>query len=265
MIKPFFDDSQYFWLNIYHFIDILMLTHQSPDKPNYQLSTHCVDIWQIPLQQKQYLSPALTLLNSDEQQRAHRFHFAKHRRQFSLARAAMRLLLAQYIGNTHWEFDYNKYGKPYISNVSFSFNLSHSGETALLALAKSELGIDIEYFSERDYLGIAKHSFSDQEIADLSTLAKNQQAQAFFHLWAQKEALIKAEGMGLSYETQSFSVSALPPAKLINNQNPISMPWQLHSFQPDTDCWAALCCAPNISTIHYFHFDWQTFLTPGNN
>ena len=55
-------------------------------------SNDTIDIWQIDLRHEALLQKTRPLLNSDELARADRFHFAKHSRRFSLARAAMRLL-----------------------------------------------------------------------------------------------------------------------------------------------------------------------------
>ena len=91
------------------------------------------------------------------------------------------------------------------------FNLSHSQDLALLAIGqKFPLGIDLEFFSARPYQSIANHLFSEQEKQELTHLPSSFRALAFFTIWSQKEAFIKACGMGLSYPTEQFSVKAIP-------------------------------------------------------
>lgn len=224
-------------------------------------SNDTIDIWQIDLRHEALLKKTCLLLNTDELARANRFHFAKHTRRFSLARAAMRLLLMHYTELSPLSFEANKYGKPFIPNTDIKFNLSHSRDTALLAITQSfELGVDIEFFSNRDLLGIAKHAFSNQENRALSQLDSQQLDSAFFHIWAQKEAFIKACGMGLSYDTKAFTVTATPPANLLSTNNEQDNHWHLHSFQPFENCWAALCYQQHRPKIRYLHFDWDEWL-----
>lgn len=229
---------------------------------DYTLDTNIIDIWQIDLSSQQYLQAAKRQLNNDELKRANRYYFDKHSRRFSLARAVTKQLLSRYLNNEKITFSYNNHGKPYIGNHKIEFNLSHSQDTALLAVGlKSALGIDIEFFSKRKFLGLAKYAFSSHEQHQLESLSHDSELleSAFFHIWAQKEALIKAEGTGLSYDTQSFSVSEKTPAKLLSQQKSMTEKWQLRSFQPLEGCWGALCCHQNVTCINYFNFNWQTF------
>lgn len=230
---------------------------------DYALQQNRIDIWEFSL--LDIPSWATEVLHDNELERANRFHFPRHHRRFTVARAMLRAILARYL---HCEagaisFTYNKHGKPWIQNdVGLEFNLSHSGELALLAIGQQfPLGIDLEFFSARPYQGLAKMMFSDQEIADFSKIPLHLQPLTFFHIWAQKEALIKACGLGLSYPTKQFDVPITPPTNALIEDKKHQIQWQMISFMPRVSCNAALCCDPQIQTLRYTIVEPKNFLT----
>lgn len=125
-----------------------------------------IDIWEFPLNTP--FHQANSLLNEKELERANRYHFERHRRRFTIARATLRLILGRYLQRdaSQLSFQYSSHGKPGIeSSQGLEFNLSHSGELALLAVGcQFPLGVDLEFFSARPYDGIAKNLFSQQEL-----------------------------------------------------------------------------------------------------
>ena len=231
-----------------------MKTTFKPLDPNdCILQSNRIDIWQYPLHIE--YPKAQTLLNKEELDRAQRYHFDKHRRRFTIARAVQRLVLARYTAIPAQDliFDQNQYGKPCLANMpELQFNLSHSGETALLAIGKDyAMGIDLEYFAARPFEGIGSHMFSPSENHALKNAPDMLKPLVFFHIWAQKEALIKAVGMGLSYPTREFDVPAMPPVNQTVFDGLHNTIWNMLSFQPQTTCCAALCYHPEISDIRY--------------
>lgn len=226
---------------------------QEPYPTHYALNKTHIDIWQYPLSIEP--SWALSLLSEDERQRANQFYFERHRRRFIVARAIMRTILARYIDRhpKNLVFQYNDYGKPSLHDLSqIQFNISHSQELALLAVGKTTpLGIDLEFYADRPYQGIGEHSFSIQENQQLQATPLLLQPLVFFHTWSQKEAFIKACGMGLSYQTQTFTVPALPPTNQTIFDVRHQCHWQLQSFMPAIGCCAALCYDPVIQSFMY--------------
>lgn len=209
-----------------------------------------VDVWQFPLHQQP--DWALACLSADELARANRFHFAKHRQRFTVARAGMRLILAQYQDTSpdQLSFTTNQHGKPALTSAQLGFNLSHSGELAMLAISKHpEIGVDVEFFSPRSFLGIAKHCFSDQEIEALIKLPTAACMLGFFKIWSQKEAFIKAVGMGLAYPLKEFDVLIQPATDYAITDSLTGTSWHMHSFMPQPACCAALCVPPTITDI----------------
>lgn len=116
------------------------------------------------------------------------------------------ILLTEIIngGNTTYTIQYHTNGKPYIENKS-EFNLSHSGDFALLAVADRPVGCDIQKHSAINYEGLAKRRFHPDELHLLKH--SREAANTFFNIWALKESYIKQTGQGLSCPINSFSFS----------------------------------------------------------
>lgn len=220
---------------------------------DYELRTDRIDIWQFPLSSE--CREVFKLLDDLELNRAQRFHFSRHQRRFANAHGIVRLIIARYMNQSPkaLTFSTGPQGKPaLIGDSMLQFNLSHSGELALLAVGKSEpIGIDLEYFSTRPYLGIGENLFSKQETQALSSAPRALKPLIFFNIWAQKEAFIKACGLGLSYPTQQFDVPILPSSPHIVIDHLHHQTWQLLSFTPEIGCCAALCYTPTIQDIRY--------------
>lgn len=212
-----------------------------------------IDIWQYPLDIE--FQGAVALLNQEELTRAQRYYFERHQRRFTVARAVMRLILARYSGFSAQDltFSQNQYGKPALVNMPIlQFNLSHSQDLALLAIGSTHpLGIDLEFFAARPYEGIANNMFSEREKNEFQTTPRALKPFTFFHVWAQKEALIKACGMGLSYPTQQFDVPTDIPSNQSIFDSVHNQTWQMASFLPSVTCNAAICYKPEVTEIRY--------------
>ena len=163
---------------------------------------------------------------SGSRARAARFRFERDRVRFIAARGALRSILARYMGcaPAALAFSYSAYGKPALAEMNcaqpaLSFNLSHSGDWAMCAVAQDRrVGIDIELLRpELATQSIAEHFFSAAEVTALRSLSPAEQIPAFFRCWTRKEAFVKARGEGLSLPLDRFDVSLLPgaPAALL--------------------------------------------------
>jgi 4'-phosphopantetheinyl transferase len=188
-----------------------------------------IHVWRIALDVEDTVLIRLReVLSEEECQRAERFYFEEHRRHFTAARGAMRILLAGYLTRRPEEvrFAYSNYGKPGLADVKndIRFNLTHSHGLALLAVTRGrEIGVDVEHLRnmERDGEPLAERFFSPREVAVLRSLLPELRREAFFHCWTRKEAYIKAHGEGLSLPLDQFDVSLHPeePAKLLATQH----------------------------------------------
>ncbi len=113
------------------------------------------------------------------------------------------LLLRAFLGDTAIAAD--EYGKPRAANGAF-FNLSHSGDWALLALGDNEIGCDIERHRQADALRLGKVVFTENE---LRTIRENpDRLGQFYRFWTKKEALLKCMGKGFHRAAKSVDVCA---------------------------------------------------------
>ncbi len=96
-----------------------------------------VHLWRLSLLVgPEQIAASRSLLGPDELAKAERFHFPRDQRRYTLARGALRRLLAAYLSRPAGDirFVYNPQGKPALPTAELSFNLSHSGEIALFCL-----------------------------------------------------------------------------------------------------------------------------------
>tara|TARA_R110002050_G_scaffold5716_1_gene24865 strand:- start:24 stop:689 length:666 start_codon:yes stop_codon:yes gene_type:complete len=97
---------------------------------------------------------------------------------------------------------YTEYNKPYLECSPIKFNISHSNEIVVCSITcKEDIGIDIEKIKP-----IKIHDFKEKMTKlewEYVIKSKNTQT-AFYHYWTKKEALVKANGKGLSIPLDSF-------------------------------------------------------------
>jgi len=172
---------------------------------------------------RQYCYP---LLSAAEQERARRFKFEKDEKLFAVAHAAQRSILARYlsVAPTEIEFIIGPQGKPRLaaaSGESLRFNLSHSGELAVIAIGSRELGVDVESIKENfGFEEVAEHFFTAREVAALRALPNPWQRRAFYQCWTCKEAFLKAKGTGLSGELDEVQIVPNDQSARIDAQVP---------------------------------------------
>ncbi len=133
----------------------------------------------------------------------------------SLARAFLRHLLSAYLqpirplstsgmaptASLTWRTD-----------PEIRFNLSHADDTATMASRCSAKSESISKPLRAMSISMPSHDkrFHPPELRALNSLAPAARRDAFYRIWMRKEAYVKARGEGLSYPTQSFTVSHLP-------------------------------------------------------
>jgi len=102
-------------------------------------------------------------------------------------------------------FNKSENGKPYLENRKVNFNLSHSGDWVVMAMAEAEVGIDIELIRPINYR-IAERFFSPAEVSVLNSKMKDDKLEYFFELWTLKESYLKLIGTGLTRSLNSFTI-----------------------------------------------------------
>lgn len=144
-------------------------------------------------------------LSADERARAERLVRARDGRRFVHCRGALRGLLGGLLGiaPASVEFHAGPGGKPILSQPGGSrwrFNVTHSGELALIAVAWGrELGVDVEMARPiQQAARIVESYFTAAEVAEFLKLDEDGRAEAFIRGWTRKEAVVKAQGVGLA-------------------------------------------------------------------
>jgi 4'-phosphopantetheinyl transferase len=173
-----------------------------------------IHVWRAWLDQPQGLVRQLAQgLAPDEHRRAQAFVFPPHRESFIISRAFLRTVLGRYLlaGPRDVRLIYGPYGKPALAGAgeNLQFNLAHSQGIAVLAITRFRpIGIDIEKIRPLASLeSIVEKNFSPRECAAFRALPPISRLSAFFKAWTQKEAYLKALGVGLSHPLETFDVS----------------------------------------------------------
>lgn len=147
------------------------------------------------------------VLDATEQQQAARFVRDEHRERFILRRSTLRRLLSDWTGINPDAIQYTKglYGKPELPEVPFHFNLSHTHGAVVYYFGPYAAGIDIEDIQPaRRFAEIERTQLhpEEQQCCDSD--------RDFFTLWTRKEAVLKADGSGLTGGLEQINTAASP-------------------------------------------------------
>jgi 4'-phosphopantetheinyl transferase len=137
--------------------------------------------------------------------RASRFRYERVRRQFVAARVLVRRVLARYLEVAPEELvlDADEDGRPLIiwpgDAAWLSFSISHSGDFAVVAVAREQhVGVDVEEIrSDLDVVAVARRALGEAEADELARAPQGLRTQTFFELWTREEARGKCRGTGL--------------------------------------------------------------------
>jgi 4'-phosphopantetheinyl transferase len=210
-----------------------------------------VDVWRFALDTAPTeLERLRRTLSADELRRAATFRFACGAERFVAGRGLLRRVLGRLAGQdpAALEIAYGAFGKPHLAGEpSLRFNLAHSDDVALLAVADgADVGIDVEAVAPgRDCLAIARDFFCARELRELVALPTADRAAAFLRCWTRKEAYVKALGDGLQAPLDDFAVSLRPaePARIVwSRRDAEVLRWTLDDIsQVAGDATAAVC------------------------
>lgn len=188
----------------------------------FMLESHTLHLWHLSITDLAADEHHLVkLLDDAEIERANRFRFAEHRLRFIITHGILREILSRYTAIPAQEiiYSYGQRGKPFLQDnpLNLQFNMSHSGDLAIYALTiGAAIGVDIEKVEHKFNDDVAKRFFSEQEYQALIALPEAERINAFYRLWAAKEALIKAVGEGLYVPLGSFSIELQQPAQWVS-------------------------------------------------
>lgn len=127
-------------------------------------------------------------------------------------RAWTRRILGAYCGLDPSEIrlSYDRRGKPRIAEPGGAprFSLTHTHGVALLAVAGTDLGVDVVAVEHvlRKKPGIARRILTDSEYARFLRIEKPARAYELSRAWARKEALLKTTGEGLARDPRDIEI-----------------------------------------------------------
>jgi 4'-phosphopantetheinyl transferase len=208
------------------------------------IAAHEIHVWRALLDAgARALATLENTLSPDERHRADRMHFQRDRRRFVVARGVLRRLLGAYLGvaASRVRFAYGGHGKPFLvsppSAPSVSFNLSHSDDVALYAIALDRaLGVDVERVGSDSRDDVIARVFSASERQTLDALAPDARRTAAVVWWTAKEAYMKARGLGLSLDPAGLEVvragAALVGVRRITGDETPHEPWTVRVLDP---------------------------------
>lgn len=185
-----------------------------------------------------------SILSAEEQDQAGRFLLAGDHHNFVVTRATLRTILGQYLDldPRSLRFGFSTYGKPSIhgpsNTVGLTFNVTHSGDWALLAFGLSiELGVDVECLRiERNVAGLAKRHYPPYQVQKLLTPPVPIRKRDFLQEWTRREAVGKALGVGISVTAEAYEFAIADAAQ-----------WSIQDIEVDRDHVAAVAArARNI-------------------
>ena len=179
--------------------------------------------WPADLSEAGAEAACAVLLSREERERAARFRFDRHRREYLASHALARNALshAHPLPPHAWSYSVNAYGKPTpIPECGLRFNQSNSVELAVCLVASPatpsgagtgaeagpEVGVDVEAFQRAEELvPLAPKVFSLAEQEQLNALPAAERPHRALSLWTLKEAYIKARGMGFALPLENIS------------------------------------------------------------
>jgi len=159
-----------------------------------------VHLWETPLSVgDDELARIGELLSPEESEYAGDFHNERARRQFVISRGMLRQLLSRYLGKpaADLRFEMEGDGKPVlVGKRGVEFNLSHSGEIVVYAVAASRsVGVDLEHLRPVPRaVELANRYLSPEECKTIAAVPPELRDREFLSSWVRREAYAKARG-----------------------------------------------------------------------
>lgn len=150
---------------------------------------------------RQIYEKALSLLDDDRRERTERLKNEAGQRLSAGAGLLLKAALSQ-AGAEQAKIICGENGKPYIKGRDdLFFNLSHSKDMVICAVAPCEVGCDVE-FKRPSVSRIADRYYTPEEQIFTALAPDN-----FFRMWTLKESFLKVTGKGLALALTDFSIN----------------------------------------------------------
>lgn len=231
------------------------------------LEPNAVHLWGIELDESRHcLERCRGWLDEVERHRAARFIRDDVRQRYMLAHGGLRAVLSRYLGVDPAVIALNRSatGKPFLTKElrdrsAITFNLSHAHDRALIAVSNvQDVGVDLEFVRPNiEVANLSKRFFSPSEHTAIMEVSEEQRATTFFRYWVAKEALLKAQGVGLG---------GLSDCEIFFEGNRIDTAVQTRlgarfsntlrvRLLPCENGWEAAVAAPSLDSVRQHHLD----------
>lgn len=231
------------------------------------LEPNTIHLWGVTLDGSDpCLAQCREWLDERERDRAARLIRAEDRARYVFAHGGLRAVLSRYlgVGPDVVGFDHGESGKPMLAkefrdSSGITFNLSHAHGRALIAMSRvQEVGVDLEFVRpDIEAAKLSERYFTRSEHAAIMPLPPEQRTALFFRYWVAKEAVLKAQGIGLRglAECEIFremdgvdkEVQARLGAQFTN-------PWRVRLL-PCEKGWEAAVAAPRLDSVQQCGFE----------
>jgi 4'-phosphopantetheinyl transferase len=198
-------------------------------------------------------------LHRDEREKMKRFRTSRLQQRYQRCRSALRIILGGYLRRDPAEivFDYRLFGKPELACEPLCFNVSHSGNRALIALSRHRLGVDLETILDRriDIAAMLPDVCHPTEVAALAAQCETDSAP-FYQLWTRKEAYCKAIGRGLQRSLQALRFEELGSgtAAVIDESANAGPAYFVHQLDIQSEFAASVCVTLNAPQFRHLLF-----------
>ncbi|OEZ49759.1 4'-phosphopantetheinyl transferase family protein [Janthinobacterium lividum] len=218
-----------------------------------------IALWQIDLDAS-HLDTLAASLNPMESDKAGRFHSLALQTRYRRSQGALRQIMSSYLDvpPAAVAFQHGAFGKPTLAGHALQFNLSHSGNTMLLAIARHSVGVDVEQCAETpvDLDPLLELLCHADERTAMAALAPNQRRQLFYPLWTRKEAYLKALGTGLSVDFRLVSFAPVDTGIWQGRHDgmPSSVPYYCRDLPHSDAAFCATVCSQQPQapvSLHY--------------
>ncbi|HEX3240359.1 MAG TPA: 4'-phosphopantetheinyl transferase superfamily protein [Solirubrobacterales bacterium] len=174
-----------------------------------------VHLWLVELDAER--EPPAEPLSTAERERAERLRDPAAGRRWATSRWALREVLGRYLGQAPGAvaLALGEHGKPELAGErpGLEFNLSHSGDLALVAVAGAAVGVDVERIDpDRDFLSLAKRALDGEAVEAIASSPEELRAAAFYAAWTAHEARLKCGGGGFGGPAPAPELTAVTVA-----------------------------------------------------
>jgi 4'-phosphopantetheinyl transferase len=175
----------------------------------------------------------------------------------------LRLLLGAYLGLPGKSVKINRKqrGKPVLDasvhDSEIHFSMAKSQDRLLIGFSTSaHIGVDLEPVGRRahDPLGVAQRYFSPAEAGALAAMPAADIDAAFLRVWACKEAVVKASGLGIANQFARFTVDTdlNHPAGVVDFEDEPARDWMLALVRPESHYLGAVAIRGEVSGIRAY-------------